>query len=434
MIICIFLFLLILGLILKLCKKGYYEGICLASIFLFIIPMNSNLIPGVKFFILVLFVLFIFLILNKTTIKLDRKLKLLLVYYCFYSIVLIFIDDLSLIFQIKQFIKTFISQFLFGLLLWYAFSSINQIQKYILLLEKITFFLCICGIVEYVLKFNFISHLFGVTYLEGVLSFVTEDRGILSGRIAGTTVHPLNWGQWMGVLFMFFFIERKYIAGFKFVLLEFLCFLNVFLTGSRSALLPIIIFLVFPLKQMKVRNKLKIIVSILCVFLFTTQLIPQEMYQKMKSFIGATVFFWDQEKSENADIHGSSIDLRLDQLIGVFFLTESNVLTGQGYGYQYFIQSKDPYIEKVMFGFESIVLNKILEQGLIGLVLYLIFFILFWRIAVCNTEREEYWLLFGFINTYLLSLILTGERASFWIFFACYIIILKDKSMRELLK
>lgn len=116
------------------------------------------------------------------------------------------------------------------------------------------------------LKFNFISHLFGVTYLEGVLSFVTEDRGILSGRIAGTTVHPLNWGQWMGVLFMFFFIERKYIAGFKFVLLEFLCFLNVFLTGSRSALLPIIIFLVFPLKQMKVRNKLKIIVSILCVF------------------------------------------------------------------------------------------------------------------------------------------------------------------------
>lgn len=140
MIICIFLFLLILGLILKLCKKGYYEGICLASIFLFIIPMNSNLIPGVKFFILVLFVLFIFLILNKTTIKLDRKLKLLLVYYCFYSIVLIFIDDLSLIFQIKQFIKTFISQFLFGLLLWYAFSSINQIQKYILLLEKITFF------------------------------------------------------------------------------------------------------------------------------------------------------------------------------------------------------------------------------------------------------------------------------------------------------
>lgn len=169
-------------------------------------------------------------------------------------------------------------------------------------------------------------------------------------------------------------------------------------------------------------------------FLFTTQLIPQEMYQKMKSFIGATVFFWDQEKSENADIHGSSIDLRLDQLTGVFFLTESNVLTGQGYGYQYFIQSKDPYIEKVMFGFESIVLNKILEQGLIGLVLYLIFFILFWRIAVCNTEREEYWLLFGFINTYLLSLILTGERASFWIFFACYIIILKDKSMRELLK
>ena len=41
---------------------------------------------------------------------------------------------------------------------------------------------------------------------------------------------------------------------------------------------------------------------------------------------------------------------------------------------------------------------------------------------------------FRSINTYLLSLILTGERASFWIFFACYIIILKDKSMRELLK
>ena len=358
----------------------------------------------------------------------------MLIYYCFYSIVLILIDDLSLIFQIKQFIKTFISQFLFGLLLWYAFSSINQIHKYILLLGKITFFLCVCGIVEYVFKFNFISHLFRVTYLEGALSFVVEDRGILSGRVAGTTAHPLNWGQWMGVLLMFFFIERKYIAGFKFVLLESLCFLNVFLTGSRSALLPIIIFLVFPLKQMKVRNKLKIIGSILCVFLFSNQLIPQETCQKMKSFIGATVFFWDQEKSKNADIHGSSIDLRFDQLAGVFFLTESNVLTGQGYGYQYFIQSKDPDIEKVMFGFESIVLNKILEQGLIGLILYVIFFILFWRIAVCNAEKEEYWLLFGFINAYLLSLILTGERASFWIFFACYVIILKDRSMRGLLK
>lgn len=94
---------------------------------------------------------------------------------------------------------------------------------------------------------------------------------------------------------------------------------------------------------------------------------------KNEIFYRCNRLFWDQEKSENADIHGSSIDLRLDQLTGVFFLTESNVLTGQGYGYQYFIQSKDPYIEKVMFGFESIVLNKILEQGLIGLVLYFIF-------------------------------------------------------------
>lgn len=87
------------------------------------------------------------------------------------------------------------------------------------------------------------------------------------------------------------------------------------------------------------------------------------------------VMFWDKNKQK--EIQGSSLEMRQDQVNAIVKEWKyANSLTGCGRGYREYYQDTRGGFHPELLGFGSILLLKLLEQGVIGLFLwFLLFFV-----------------------------------------------------------
>ena len=117
---------------------------------------------------------------------------------------------------------------------------------------------------------------------------------------------------------------------------------------------------------------------------------------------------------ENSETEGSSIEMRLSQYGYVLIHIEGNEWLGLGKGYWGHIYSKDRRSVEGILGVESVILEYLLERGIIGLVLwaafYTIIFLYFWR----NRKKRKKLTGLGvsILSLYLLFSIGTGELGS----------------------
>ena len=104
--------------------------------------------------------------------------------------------------------------------------------------------------------------------------------------------------------------------------------------------------------------------------------------------------------------------MRLDQFNYANNMIADNPLFGLGYDWPSYYSKKNgehPY----MHGFESIYLRTIVESGLIGLIVWTVFFVRFYRLTNNRTNHKESLV---FHLCFILSCILTGIQASMWIY------------------
>ena len=117
---------------------------------------------------------------------------------------------------------------------------------------------------------------------------------------------------------------------------------------------------------------------------------------------------------EDSETGGSSISLRMSQYMYVLVYTEGNEWLGLGKGYWAHSYAEDKESVSGLYGVESVILQNLLEQGIIGLILwatfYSIIFFYFWR---NRTKRKA---LTGLgastLTLYLVFSIGTGELGS----------------------
>lgn len=117
---------------------------------------------------------------------------------------------------------------------------------------------------------------------------------------------------------------------------------------------------------------------------------------------------------EDSETSGSSIALRMSQYMYVLVYTEGNEWLGLGKGYWAHSYAEDKESVSGLSGVESVILQNLLEQGIIGLILwatfYSIIFFYFWR---NRTKRKA---LTGLgastLTLYLVFSIGTGELGS----------------------
>lgn len=117
---------------------------------------------------------------------------------------------------------------------------------------------------------------------------------------------------------------------------------------------------------------------------------------------------------EDSETSGSSIALRMSQYMYVLVYTEGNEWLGLGKGYWAHSYAEDKESVSGLYGVESVILQNLLEQGIIGLILwatfYSIIFFYFWR---NRTKRKAITGLgASTLTLYLVYSIGTGELGS----------------------
>jgi O-antigen ligase len=117
---------------------------------------------------------------------------------------------------------------------------------------------------------------------------------------------------------------------------------------------------------------------------------------------------------EDSETEGSSIQLRMSQYMTVAIHIEGHEWLGLGKGYWEHIYTEDQESVRGLYGVESVILQTLLERGIIGLVLwaafYTIIFLYFWR----NRKKRKKLTGLGvsILSLYLLFSIGTGELGS----------------------
>ena len=117
---------------------------------------------------------------------------------------------------------------------------------------------------------------------------------------------------------------------------------------------------------------------------------------------------------ENSETSGSSIQLRMSQYMYVAIHAEGHEWLGLGKGYWEYMHTKDPESVRGLYGVESIILQTLLERGIIGLVLwaafYTVIFLYFWRNRIRRKKLTG--LGVSILTLYLVFSIGTGELGS----------------------
>jgi O-antigen ligase len=117
---------------------------------------------------------------------------------------------------------------------------------------------------------------------------------------------------------------------------------------------------------------------------------------------------------ENSETSGSSIQLRMSQYMVVAVHAEGHEWLGLGKGYWWHTYAKDRESIRGLYGVESVILQTLLERGIIGLFLWAAFytaiFLYFWR----NRKKRKKLTGLGvsILSLYLFFSIGTGELGS----------------------
>lgn len=340
-------------------------------------------------------------------------------YILFLSVILLIPRDLSLAIQMPGWLKIVFIDLMPGFLICFCIKDKNQIKNILYFIYGSILLAGVYGILSYVIKLN--PYVLGMSILYnnpfGQIEMFEEVRGALQGRTQGTLSHPLVWGQIVNVLLLFLLMIRTHIKKVIFMILFVVLFLNVIFCGSRAILLSAIIGIVLVLLRNPPKKIFKyIFITFLSSILLLGFASQNAKYQIYVDTIEATLFFWDQEKSDDIDIKGSSVELRLRQLDGSLYLIRNDLFTGLGQGW-----IDDDYqrngLHPVMLGFESIIYRKMVETGLIGLIVWLFFYISLYKKVSRYTKKNKIELHWEVIFLpYLISLFMTDSFESFYLF------------------
>lgn len=286
------------------------------------------------------------------------------------------------------------------------------------------------GVISYLIHINLYVTITSIEYSGADFAasiFLDEARGGMLGRTCGTMTHPLAWGQFWTIFVPFAIvcrgkIDNKYMCWAIVVL----GFLNCLFSGSRTAILCIIISIAFIFIDLIKKNLISFIA--LFVIAIVSLSFMNKNYLKNNetfNFIQSAVFFWDDEKSASTEVIGSSTKMRESQLDESIKIANRNTF-GIGYNYQYYSLNNDRVANSTLWGMESVVFKRLVEQGWMGLLLYFCCVVLLigYFVRVCIVYRYPILNVAGMFGGFLGSLIITGEQGDSILIFFCLISII----------
>lgn len=259
----------------------------------------------------------------------------------------------------------------------YGFTSFKKISQFhnlirviLLGLLLITFF----AILNFILGYSPWVKLFGTTETTDML---LGDRL----RLTSTFIYTFDYGQICNIiLYSLIYSKCKGIISNKhFIGATICCCFGIIMCGSRSVLGCGILGLIsYALIQNNFNKNLKIFLISFIIIIITSALIP-EVQDKINFLLSAV--------DTDSNVSGSSANMRIRQYATVIMLVSSSPFFGLGYHYFYYDLgwstgldvSLLPYPE--LAGLEGVLMGTLLERGIVGVLFYLIYYLIIIRYA-----------------------------------------------------
>lgn len=235
--------------------------------------------------------------------------------------------------------------------------------------------------------------------------------GRVFGRISSFFSHPMTYGLNLG--FLIFMCVGAFLNCKKLLIPMILLIIGaIFTCGIRTPILAIIISVgIVLLYKKNIKYLFWGTIALIVGVNFIISFLPD-----MKDFFFSMVY-----PPNGEEIKGSSFDMRLEQFWGCFDIIEDCPLVGKGFGWTSF------YIEQhtthpVLLSFESLIFVVLCNEGIIGAIIWAIFF--FWTIRdICGFKDKFYLsLLLGIFLYYIFYSTITGDYGYMRYFMLYYVV------------
>lgn len=296
-----------------------------------------------------------------------------------------------------------IESYLVLLLAFYGTKNVSIHSKPIIIT---VFIVTLYGILTLLIKHNPYNDLINsssdMSWLQG---YYFGDRT----RITSTWSHPIPYGFICSLLFYMFL---PYFKERKIKILSFLLIINVFLSGSRTALAAfILIGVLYILIGYKASKGIRVGLVAL-VFSFGAYIAVPYIHDKVDQLMG-TVMGTDTTG-------GSSNEMRETQLASAMVVFSQSPIYGHGPDYvqeQMMGQNADYYVKAGLdfYGFESYLYIILIERGIIGCVIELVMLIsiLLYGLRERKRNKKESAYVISFLLGFVFFSLATGTMGTF---------------------
>lgn len=241
----------------------------------------------------------------------------------------------------------------------------------------------------------------------------TQDQGRLFGRISSVFSHPMTFGLFLCLSFVYIYsLIKPKVSNIQHFLMLGLILSAILMCGIRTPIGTLMVTIMFYLLiTRKIKLSVYIIIASIVVYIIVIQ-IPV-----MADFI-SSIF---DSSSEN--VAGSSLDMRIKQLDGCLKEISGHELTGLGYKWtSHYISTYT--IHPVILAFESLLYMVLCNSGYIGILIWITMIILYYRYVSKNFIKTNAYILFTLLLTYLTYSLITGEYGYMRYFLIFYVLIL----------
>lgn len=231
-------------------------------------------------------------------------------------------------------------------------------------------------------------------------------------RVQSLFLNPFDYG-YICILLMLFHLygfKEKMEGKTHFTVALICCLFGIVTCGSRTVILCSLIgFIVFCFLCFRATKGFRLLMVMSFLFFMAYTTVPS-----VGEKIDETLSMFDK----NSTMEGSTVEGRNTQFAAVFYHIKDNLLLGRGY--LYFVQDmgwgkgKEYLVDQDLFGLEGVMMNYLLERGVIGLVFYYIYYIslilYLWKQR--KQEKSVSALGISVLAVYMVFANMTGELSS----------------------
>jgi hypothetical protein len=233
---------------------------------------------------------------------------------------------------------------------------------------------------------------------------LAEDGGRIFGRISGVFAHPMTNGLFLSLslIFVLYQVSTESVIknklSFTLHIIILLCvFASLIVIGIRTAIVAASIgIFIYMLLEKNIKS---VIIGALAVgvVLVITQSIPE-----LSTYLGSIV------EKDSSNVHGSSIEMRLDQLNAAINSISNNYIFGNGYGWTTFYQVTRGG-HPTMLHFESLLIMVLTNNGFLGVIFWISMLFMYYFGARRNLLHKPFNFILTLMSVYIVYSMVTGE-------------------------